>query len=86
MSRVARWHNFTPEAQILVIFRKSCYGRRRLYFRDIWSILQPFCILDGHLVYFVVIWNIFTRSGILYQEKSGSPVHEFKTRQKSSLN
>jgi hypothetical protein len=22
----------------------------------------------------------------LYQEKSGSPVHEFKTRQKSSLN
>jgi hypothetical protein len=30
-------------------------------------------ILCGHLVYFVVIWYIFPRFGILYQEKSGNP-------------
>jgi hypothetical protein len=27
------------------------------------------------LVYFVVIWYISTRFGILYQEKSGNPVY-----------
>jgi hypothetical protein len=40
---------------------------------DIWSILQPFDTFYGHLVYFEVIWYIFTRVGILYQEKSGKP-------------
>jgi hypothetical protein len=30
-------------------------------------------IVDGHLVYFVVIWYISRRFGILYQEKSGNP-------------
>jgi hypothetical protein len=28
-----------------------------------WSILQPFGIFYGHLVYFVVIWYIFTVLG-----------------------
>jgi hypothetical protein len=27
----------------------------------------------GYLVYFVVIWYIFPRFGMLYQEKSGNP-------------
>jgi hypothetical protein len=40
----------------------------------IWSILWPLEILNGHLVYFVVIWYISPRFGILYQEKSGNPV------------
>jgi hypothetical protein len=40
---------------------------------DIWSILLPFGILYGHLVYFVVIWYAFPRFGMLYQEKSGNP-------------
>jgi hypothetical protein len=31
-------------------------------------------IFHGHLVYFVVIWYIFPRFGILYREKSGNPV------------
>jgi hypothetical protein len=35
--------------------------------------LQPLEIFYGHLVYFVVIWYIFPRFGILYQEKSGNP-------------
>jgi hypothetical protein len=42
-------------------------------FNGHWYILRPFDILDGHLVYFVVIWYIFTRFGMLYQEKSGNP-------------
>jgi hypothetical protein len=32
----------------------------------IWSILRP-------LVYFIVIWYIFSRFGMMYQEKSGNP-------------
>jgi hypothetical protein len=31
----------------------------------IWSILWPVEIFDGHLVYFVVIWYISPRFGIL---------------------
>jgi hypothetical protein len=40
----------------------------------IWFILRQLEIFYGHLVYFVVIWYIFPRFGILYQEKSGNPV------------
>jgi hypothetical protein len=29
------------------------------YFMTMWSILRPLEIFYGHLVYFVVIWNIF---------------------------
>jgi hypothetical protein len=39
----------------------------------IWSILGTLEIFYGHLVYFVVIWYIFPRFGILDQEKSGNP-------------
>jgi hypothetical protein len=39
-----------------------------------WSISRPFDMyIYGHLVYFVVIWYIFHRFGMLYQEKSGNP-------------
>jgi hypothetical protein len=34
--------------------------------------IQPFDIFYGHLAYSVVIWNIFLRFGILYQEKYGT--------------
>jgi hypothetical protein len=44
-----------------------------MYFMNIWSILWPLEIFYGHLVYFVVIWYIFPRFGILYLEKSGIP-------------
>jgi hypothetical protein len=40
------------------------------------SILLPFRIFCGHtyiLVYFIAIWNIFSRFGMLCQDKSGSP-------------
>jgi hypothetical protein len=45
-----------------------------VYFWDIWSISQPFCLSYGNLVTLVVIWYIFPRFGMLYQEKSGNPV------------
>jgi hypothetical protein len=42
------------------------------------STLLAFC---GHFEYFLVIWYIFSRFGMLYQEKSGSPeVHTYKMR------
>jgi hypothetical protein len=37
-------------------------------FLTIWSIFRLFGIFYGHLVYFVVIWYILTRFGMLYQE------------------
>jgi hypothetical protein len=39
----------------------------------IWSILRPFGLFCGHLVYFVAIWSIFSRFGMLFKEKSGNP-------------
>jgi hypothetical protein len=46
-----------------------------VYLMDIRPILQAFDMFYGHLVYFVVIWYIFPRFGMLYQEKSGNPAH-----------
>jgi hypothetical protein len=37
------------------------------------GILLPFGIFFGHLVYFMVIWNIISHFGKLYQQKSGNP-------------
>jgi hypothetical protein len=42
----------------------------------IWSILRALEIFSSHLVYFVVIWYISPRFGILYQEKSGNPARD----------
>jgi hypothetical protein len=51
------------------------------------SILRPFEIFYGQLVYFVVIWYISPRFGFWYQEKSGNPglteKENFKTKQKN---
>jgi hypothetical protein len=44
-----------------------------VYFISTWSILQPWEIFYGLLIYFVVIWHIFPRFGMLYQGKSGNP-------------
>jgi hypothetical protein len=44
-----------------------------VYFMTIWSILRPLEIFYGNLAYFVVIWYIFSRFGMLHQEKSGNP-------------
>jgi hypothetical protein len=42
-----------------------------------WYILWQLGILDSHLVHlrpFVVIWYIFPRFGMFYQDESGNPV------------
>jgi hypothetical protein len=39
-----------------------------VYFMTILPILRPLEIFYGHLVYFVVIWYIFPRFGMLYRE------------------
>jgi hypothetical protein len=44
-----------------------------IYILVIWNTLLPLGIFYGHLGNFVVIWYIFHRFGILYQEKSGNP-------------
>jgi hypothetical protein len=44
-----------------------------MYFMTILSILRPLEIFYSHLLYFVVVWYISPRLGILYQEKSGNP-------------
>jgi hypothetical protein len=40
---------------------------------EIWNILRPFGIFYGHFGNLALIWYIFLRFGILYQEKSGNP-------------
>jgi hypothetical protein len=45
-----------------------------VYFVATWSNLRPLGIFCVHLVYFMVIWYIFPRFGMLYQEKSGNLV------------
>jgi hypothetical protein len=43
-----------------------------VYIFAILNVLRPFGILYGRLVYFVSVWCIFPRFGILCQEKSGN--------------
>jgi hypothetical protein len=54
-------------------FKRILLWKILLYFMTIWSSLWPLEIFDGHLIFFVVIWYIFPRFGILDQEKSGNP-------------
>jgi hypothetical protein len=49
-------------------------------YMDIWSIVRLFGIFYVHWENFVVIWYIFPRFGILYQEKFGNPVSESERR------
>jgi hypothetical protein len=35
--------------------------------------LMPFGVFYGHLVYYVLVWYIFSKFGMFYEEKSGSP-------------
>jgi hypothetical protein len=62
---VARWHIFEPKNPIGVIFGGSCnvgvFYEHLVDFTAICSILRPFGIFYGYLVY-------FSRFGMLYQE------------------
>jgi hypothetical protein len=66
---------FQTKIAIWVNFEGSSNGR---YIYILWTlhrpILRPFHTFYGHLVFFVVIWNVFPRFGILYREKIGNPL------------
>jgi hypothetical protein len=64
---------FQTKCTNLGTFWKDLQWMMVVYFMAILSILWPFGIFCGHLVYFMVIWNIFSQFGMLYQEKSGNP-------------
>jgi hypothetical protein len=57
-------------------FLQGFLWKMMAYFMAIWSILQPFGMFHGNLVHFLVICYIFSRFGMLYQEKSGTPGFE----------
>jgi hypothetical protein len=67
----ARWFIFRPKKNYLGKFWRVSQWKMLVYFMDIWSIFRPVDVLI--LWPFVVIWYIFPRFGILYQEKSGNP-------------
>jgi hypothetical protein len=54
------------KSKIWVNFGGSCSGRY-------WNILWPFGVSHGNYVYFIAIRYMFTRFGMLYQDKSGNP-------------
>jgi hypothetical protein len=57
---------FKPNIPIWVNYVGSCNKR-------CWSILWLIGLSYGHFVYFVAIWYVFPRFGLLYLEKSGNP-------------
>jgi hypothetical protein len=63
---------FQSKKIILLNFGGTCNG-------IFWSILWPFGLFYGHLLYFVTVvfilllFGIFFRFGLLHQEKSGNP-------------
>jgi hypothetical protein len=54
-------------------FWRDWQWKMLVYFMTIGSILLLFALFCGHLVYFMAIWYILPRFGMLYQEKSGNP-------------
>jgi hypothetical protein len=61
-TRVARWQILKPKIRIWANWALA---------------IEAVGIFYGQLVYFMVIWYIFSRFGVLYQEKSGNPVEDF---------
>jgi hypothetical protein len=72
MRRVARW--FVLKNPNLGKFWRST--DRKMFFCILWR----FDIFYDHLVHFVLMCYIFSRFGIMYQEKSGSPELMRRTR------
>jgi hypothetical protein len=54
-------------------FRMVLQWKMLIYFMDILSILLPFDIFYGHLVYFVVIWYIFSHRWYIVPRKIWQP-------------
>jgi hypothetical protein len=68
----ARWFICMPKIPILVYFEglgMEYFGMSYVQF----LFLMPFGVFYGHLVYYVLVWYIFSKFGMFYEEKSGSP-------------
>jgi hypothetical protein len=65
--------NFKTKNPNLGIFLLALEGKIWLYFMAILVLVSPFVAFYLLLVYFVVIWYIFSHFGMLHQEKSGNP-------------
>jgi hypothetical protein len=64
-------------------FCRALQWKMLVYFMDVVSILRPFERFYDSLVYFVAIWYIFPRVGILHQEKIWQPcIAQGKSRTK----
>jgi hypothetical protein len=63
----------TKDPNLGKIFEGLVMDNVGIIYRAIWSTLRPFGIFCGDLVHFTVIWYIFSRFGMLYKGKSGSP-------------
>jgi hypothetical protein len=81
---MAIWYTLWPFGTYILWPFGIFYGQL-VYFMAIWYILWPVGIFYGHLVYFMailvyflVIWHIFSRFGMLHQEKSGNPGSDVK--------
>jgi hypothetical protein len=72
LARVARWFVFNPKIPIWLNLGGFAMVNLGI-FMTTWAILRPLEIFYVHLVHLVVIWYIFLRFGMLYQEKSGNP-------------
>jgi hypothetical protein len=64
-------HIFTTYTCRYIFVSHTCVHVCMFY--DYLVFLRPLEIFYDHLVYFIVIWYIFPRFGISYQEKSGNP-------------
>jgi hypothetical protein len=49
-------------------FGRVLQWKMLVYYMGICYILWPFDIFCGYLLYFVIIWHIFSRFGTLYKE------------------
>jgi hypothetical protein len=64
---------FQTQKNNLGKFLRVLQGKMLVYFMTIWSILRLFAKICGHLIQFLVIWSLFSRFGMVHQEKSGNP-------------
>jgi hypothetical protein len=64
---------FKPKIPIWVNFLRVLQWEMLISFMAIWYIVLPIHIFYDHLVYFLLIWNIFPHFGMLKQDKSGNP-------------
>jgi hypothetical protein len=71
-TRVARWFIFKPKIPISGKFWMVLKWKVLVYFMALRFVLRPFGIFFDHLVYFGFVWYIFSRFGILCEEKSGN--------------